>query len=424
MKWTRFFVMSGLAILLIIQTACSSGSDDTVSINGKERIKLTFWDMHAQKEQEFFKKLVDQYNKSQEKVFIEYSTFNQVDYTTAKLPTAFANGEGPDIFMVSPGDFMKFAKAGTMADLTPYFPKGTKEDFVPTSLEAVTLDNKIYALPYELELLGLFYNKEMLKKANIQVPKTWDELRSAAKKLKNDKVSGLILPYEKGPYLNFVWYPFLWQLGGNVLSNGGNKSTFDSPQVAQALDFWGSFFKEGLAPKTLQIPPTDIDHLGNKSAAMQVVGTWAITAAETKFPNVPIDVAPLPIPAKGKAATDAGGWKMAVNAKGKNTAEAAKFIMWAFASDQSRPLEWCTKTKFAYSPRKSVVEKGKDIYTKGMRKVFTEQIYNSAIPEPRYAPGVTEPIGDALQKVMFENITGSNAALEGHKKINETLSKE
>lgn len=425
---------AAVSLALVLQMACGSnggaggnaGSSAGTESGGAgggsgEKVKLKFWDFHTEKEEEFFKGLVDEYNKSQNDVVIEYSTYNQTDYTSTKLPTGFASGDGPDIYMISPGDFMKFAKSGLMADLTPYFPEGAKEDFLPASLDAVTVDGKIMALPYELELLGLYYNEDMLKNAGVSVPKTWDELYEAAKKLTTNKVAGLVIPPDKGAYLNFVWYPFLWQQGGNVLNADGTQSTFNTPETAKALDYWGRFFKEGLAPSKLQNGPTEIDNLGKKGAAMQIAGTWAITRAEDVFGDVPINVAPLPIPEGGKAATDAGGWKFAVNGKSKHAEEAAKFVMWAFAGDPARALKWCTEVKFAYSPRQSVVEQGQAIYNQGMRKVFTEQIYGSAIPEPRYPSEVLDVVGDAIQNVMFGKSDGAKAAGEADRKINEAL---
>ncbi|MDF2644317.1 MAG: transporter substrate-binding protein [Paenibacillus sp.] len=439
-KWKTLGV-AAISSALVLQLGCGSSPTEApkageatpkgteaakeTSSAKKDKVKLAFWDMHTEAESKFFKDLVDAYNKSQDQVQIEYSTYDQASYTTTKLPTGFASGAGPDIYMISPGDFMKFAKSGLMKDLTPDFPAGVKEDFLPASLEAVTYNGKIMALPFELETLGLYYNKEMLDKAGVQVPKTWDELHAAAKKLTTDKVAGLIIPPDKGPYFNFIWYPFLWQQGGNVLSADGTKSTFNTPETAKALDFWGSFFKDGLSPKKLQLGPWEIDNLGNKTAAMQIVGTWAINRIEEKYKDVPIGLAPLPIPTGGKAATDAGGWKMAVNGQSKNAAEAAKFVMWAFgSSDLSHALKWGTEVKFAYSPRKSVVEKGKDIYNKGLRKVFTEEIYNSAIPEPRYPSEVVEAVGDAMQYVMYGKMSGADAAKTVDAKITEILSKQ
>ncbi|KRE46365.1 ABC transporter substrate-binding protein [Paenibacillus sp. Soil724D2] len=438
-KWKTLGV-TAISSALILQLGCGSSTTDTQKAGdaapksteaakdtsaAKNKVKLAFWDMHTEAESKFFKDLIDEYNKSQDQVQIEYSTYDQASYTTTKLPTGFASGEGPDIYMISPGDFMKFAKSGLMKDLTPDFAPGVKEDFLPASLDAVTYNGKIMALPFELETLGLYYNKEMLDKAGVQVPKTWDELHAAAKKLTTDKVAGLIIPPDKGPYFNFIWYPFLWQQGGNVLSADGTKSTFNTPETAKALDFWGSFFKEGLSPKKLQLGPWEIDNLGNKTAAMQIVGTWAINRIEEKYKDVQIGLAPIPTPTGGKAATDAGGWKMAVNGQSKHAAEAAKFVMWAFgSSDLSHALKWGTEVKFAYSPRKSVVEKGKDIYNKGLRKVFTEEIYNSAIPEPRYPSEVVDAVGDAMQYVMFGKMSGADAAKTVDAKITDILSKQ
>ncbi len=414
-KWKLFIQ---LVFVFVFMAGCSTTSES------EGVVTLTFWDFHTQAEQEFFKDLVDEYNSMQNNVKIEYFAFNQSDYSTTKLPVAFANNEGPDIFMTSPGDFQKYAEVGLLADLTPYFSEELKEDFVPSALEAVTDSGKILALPYEMELLGLYYNKTMLEEADVEVPETWDELRVAAEKLKTDKVAGLVLPTDKGPYLNFVWYPFLWQKGGNVLNEEGTKSTFNTPEAAVALDYWGSFYQKGLAPSKLRYAPTEIANLGNETAAMQIVGTWAIPVIERDYSHVDIGVAPIPKPEDGKAATAAGGWKLAANARGEHVEEAVKFIMWAFGDDPSRPLKWVTETKFAYPPRQSVLKEAEAYYDKGLRKVFTDDIYNSAIPEPKYNSQTVDAVGEALHHVMFGNMSGEEAAKLADQKIRKALSRK
>ena len=156
---------------------------------------------------------------------------------------------------------------------------------------------------------------------------------------------------------------------------------------------------------------------------MQECGTWAIAAIESQYPDSQIGLTPLPVPEGGKAATCAGGWKMMVNNNSKYAEEAAKFVMWAFAENTDIPLEWCTKVKFAYSPRKSVVEAGKDIYGKGLRKIFTEEIYDSAIGEPRYPAEIVNAVGDALQNVMLAGGNPKEEAEKANRKIEEFLKK-
>ncbi|RTR29179.1 sugar ABC transporter substrate-binding protein [Robertmurraya yapensis] len=423
MKIWKLFSILSIALILLFQAGCS---DSSSSSSGEKDgvVTLKFWDMHTDAEKAFFEDLVKEYNAANEgKVKIEYTAFNQSDYSNTKLPVAFANDEGPDVFMVSPGDFTKYAESNILADLNSYFPEGAKEDFLPASIEAVTYDDKVLALPYELELLGLYYNKKMLADAGVEVPKTWDELKSAAEKLTTSDVAGLVLPTDKAAYLNFIWYPFLWQQGGNVLNEDGTKSTFNSPEVAKALDYWGSFFQDGQAPSKLQYGPWDAGNLGTGSAAMSIVGTWLVPVLEKDYADTEFGLAPIPVPEGGKPATDAGGWKMAVNANSEHVDEAAKFIMWCFAEDKSRPLKWATEVKFAYSPRISVVEEGQAIYDKGLRKVFTEEIYDSAIPEPRFGPEIVDAVGEAMQQVMFGDVSGEDAAEEAHKKIEEALNK-
>jgi multiple sugar transport system substrate-binding protein len=176
------------------------------------------------------------------------------------------------------------------------------------------------------------------------------------------------------------------------------------------------------APSSLPIPGTwDVAMVGEGSAAMQLCGTWAIATFENNFPDANVGLFPLPIPEGGKAATDAGGWKMMVNGRSAVADEAAKYALWAFAENVELPLKWCTEIKFAYSPRQSVVEAGKAIYDRGLRKVFTDLIYESAIGEPRYPAEIVSAVGDALQDVMLNGADPSVAAKTANDLINAFL---
>ena len=53
------------------------------------------------------------------KIELEYVPNN--DYMDGtQLPTAFASGEGPDLFIISPGDFLRYYNGGVLLDLTPF----------------------------------------------------------------------------------------------------------------------------------------------------------------------------------------------------------------------------------------------------------------------------------------------------------------
>ena len=400
-------------------TASQAESQDE---NSGEKAQITFWTFHTNKEKEFMASLPEKYKEVNSNVEVTYENFPEEDYMGSKLTTAFAADSGPDVFVMSPGDFLKYANSGVAMDLTSYFSDEIKEDFLPSSLDAMTVDGKIMGIPFEIELLGLYYNKDILEEAGVQPPKTWDELVEATRTLTNGDVAGMIVEPTKGYYQNFNWYPFLWQTGSNVLDPETKKGTFTGEGVEQALKLWADLVEAG-APTKLSIPLTNnIDLMGGGQVAMQICGTWAVPTLEKDYPDANIGLVPLPLPDGGTAATCAGGWKMLVNAKSEHANEAAEFAMWAFAEDIDLPLQWCTEVKFAYSPRKSVVEAGDEIYSKGLRQVFTDEIYDSAIGEPRYPSEIVNAVGDALQSVMLNGADPAAAAQEANDKIDKFLS--
>ena len=387
-----------------------------------EPIVLKYWSFHAGSEAEFIVQAVQLYNDTHEDVQIEHTVVNQSDYITTLIPTAYANGEAPDILYVEPSTFTKYADKGMLADLTPYYSEELKNDILPSALDAATYDGKIYALPFEMEILGLFYNADMLEAAGVTPPTTWDEMYEAAKTLTTDDVYGLVLPVEKSGYTLFNWWPFMWMNGADVLSSDRTTCTVDTPEMAGALDFWGRFFQEGLSPSSLQIGPWDIGNIGTGIAAMQVCGTYAINSTETTYPDVNIQVVPFPAPEGKQSYTVAGGQKLAVNAQSENIDAAADFIFWLYGDmdDTSLASKWVTEAKFAYPARNSIIVANEDIFQQGLRKDFTD-FYDTAIPEPSYSGEITDALGDMLQNVMFGGMSGADAAKAAQETISASL---
>jgi multiple sugar transport system substrate-binding protein len=212
-----------------------------------DKTEVVFWTFHTQAEGAFMQSLVDDYAKVNPNVTVKLETIPQNDYMGARLTTAFAADSGPDVFVMSPGDFLKYVNSGLAADLSSAFTKPIRDDFLPSSLDAVTVNGKIYAVPFEIELLGLYYDKDILKAAGVQPPKTWDELVAATKKLSSPTQPGLVLPTDSGYYQNYVWYPFLWQTGANVVDVKNKKASFSGPGVEKSLKLWSDLIKAGAA---------------------------------------------------------------------------------------------------------------------------------------------------------------------------------
>ena len=86
---------------------------------------LSFWQFYAPHgisglQSSWFVDCVAAWNATHDvKVELQYVPNN--DYMNgSKLQTAFASGHGPDIFIISPGDFLRYYNGGVLTELTPY----------------------------------------------------------------------------------------------------------------------------------------------------------------------------------------------------------------------------------------------------------------------------------------------------------------
>jgi multiple sugar transport system substrate-binding protein len=142
----------------------------------------------------WFVDLVDQWNASHP-VKIELVYLPNATYLNGfKLPSSFASGAGPDIFLLSPGDFLRYLNGGVLADLTPHLDKGVVEDY-GTALDSRMVDGKVYALPMEVEPLAMYYSVDAWEKAGLSegdIPTTWDRMLDIGDKLRTRTRAGLV----------------------------------------------------------------------------------------------------------------------------------------------------------------------------------------------------------------------------------------
>jgi multiple sugar transport system substrate-binding protein len=151
---------------------------------------LSFWQFYAPNgisnlQSKWFVDCVAAWNATHDvKIDLQYVPNN--DYMNgSKLQTAFASGKGPDIFIISPGDFLRYANGGVLTELTPYMEEEAKKDFFPNVMETRMVDGKIYGLPMEVEPMAMYYSVKAFQEAGLSetdIPKTWDQYLEIARK--------------------------------------------------------------------------------------------------------------------------------------------------------------------------------------------------------------------------------------------------
>lgn len=413
---------------LTILSGCGGGG-------GSSSEPLRFWQFHApggqvQSMNDWFVQTVERWNEENEtKIELEYiPTQEYID--GARLQTAFSSGEGPDLFLISPGDFLRYYNGGVLEDLSQYMDQEAIDDFYPNVMQTRSVDGTIYALPKEVDPLAMYYDIRAFENAGLSegdIPQTWEQLLEISGQLQTDDTFGTLFQTAPGYYQNFTWYPFMWQGGADAVASG--ESAFDTEGAVQALEFWKESIESGVAPReALGTGANDAAaNLGSGYCAIQNVGIWAISQFRDSSPDLEYGIFRLPTPPGGEYVTGLGGWSFVANSEGRNPEVAGQFCAWAIGSmeDDSidRVTQWCTEADTAIPPRLSSMERAEEagVYDDEDLRTFQEEIFPGGREEPRYPPEVYRAISDAIQACQLDGADPQAQAERAAETINGFL---
>jgi multiple sugar transport system substrate-binding protein len=192
----------------------------------------------------------------------------------------------PDVLMLDNPDIQQIAEAGALVPLGDF---GINADgYAPGPVSAATYDGQLYGLQPGANTLAIFYHKDVLAKAGVQPPKTWAELKTAAKKLTSGKQYGFAFNATAD-------YEGAWQFLPPMWTNGGDETDLKSPQVAEALQLWKDLVDDGSVSKSaVNWKQSDVnDQFIAGKAAMMLNGPWQIPSLQKAKVN--FGVVPFPI---------------------------------------------------------------------------------------------------------------------------------
>ncbi|MFJ4715987.1 ABC transporter substrate-binding protein [Streptomyces sp. NPDC088785] len=197
----------------------------------------------------------------------------------------------PDVIQFDASEMPTFAEAGGLVDLTSL---GLSTRDIPKGIvDFGSYKGGYYGAARTVNTLALFYNKDVLKQAGLDVPTTWAEMKETAKELTRGKRYGIALSAGGAEDGVFQFTPFMW-------SNGGDETDLDSKPVAEALDYWKGLLKDGsLSRSTVNWTQADVnDQFMAGNAAMMINGPWQVETLDTKK-SLHWGIAQIPVPESG-----------------------------------------------------------------------------------------------------------------------------
>jgi multiple sugar transport system substrate-binding protein len=187
--WLRRTAALG-AMALTMATGGAALAQDQVTINWA----LWDWDKTV-----YYQPLIDAYEAKHPNVKITYTDLGSADYDTV-LQTQLTGG-GSDLDVITIKDIPGYANLISANLLTPLDDYIKAQNIDPNLyggvLDALTVNGKVYSLPFRSDFWLLYYNKDLFDKAGVPYPTndmTLDQFADMAKKMTSgfgaDKVYG------------------------------------------------------------------------------------------------------------------------------------------------------------------------------------------------------------------------------------------
>jgi multiple sugar transport system substrate-binding protein len=281
------------------------------------------------------KSVIEGFNKSQTEYEVQIQSINygRIDNQVIQ---ATAAGEGPDIINVYSDLLPTHIAAKTIVPIDSYVSKMSaveQNDFV-MPLKLFQEGGKQMAVPWETRVWLLWYRKDLLAKANLQPPKTLDELGQVAAKLTTPQVMGFAMGASTGnlgagAYETFI--PLLWAAGGD-LTDAQGKATFNSDAGVKVLTYLHDLVTKYNGMRTTVVSMTADDMVSSfkaGTAAMVIGGSYRVAAARVGLPADALVTAPIPgFTADKPSPARVAGQTLAIGANSKNKDGAWKFIQY------------------------------------------------------------------------------------------------
>jgi raffinose/stachyose/melibiose transport system substrate-binding protein len=317
--------------------------------------QVTYWsNLTGSGPQAYFKKNIEKPFEKANKGTDLKVTFQDPEQMDRLIRTALQGRQGPDIIMTpGPAYAQEYTDANLLAELDEYSDQYKWEDKVlGWALDVGLYENKLYAIPYQLQTMLLYYNKTLLEDKGMQPPKNRDELESMAAELQGQGITPFAAGIGDDPAA-IEWFPTVfWNhySGPDALYQAlTGKIPFSDPVFVDAIALFDDYVQKGWfggSREKFFSNGFDALHadLGDGKAAMNIEGSWFLADIDDFFKDSgdSWDWAPLPPLKSGIPAElyELGiGSTLSVSRTAEDVEGAAAFIDYLVANKQ-RSAKW------------------------------------------------------------------------------------
>jgi len=299
-------VLLALSLTLTLgATACGGGGGKSASGATKAHGPISIWYSNNAQEVTWGKQTVAAWNSAHPSEKVSAQEIPAGKSSEEVIGAAITAGSEPClIYNTSPASVPTFQHQGGLVALDD-FPGAASYIQARTGSKATQYkspDGKFYQMPWKSNPVMIFYNKKAFAKAGISTTKpplgSYAEFLATSKKLVSSGAAKFaIYPAPSSEFYQswFDFYPmYAAASGGKQLVESG-KATFDDPAGQAVAGFWKQMYAQNLAGKETYTG----DSFGDGTAAMAIVGPWAIANYKGK-----VDWGVVPVPTANGGSSD------------------------------------------------------------------------------------------------------------------------
>ncbi|AJY45392.1 sugar ABC transporter substrate-binding protein [Martelella endophytica] len=248
---------------------------------------VIWWDFLSGGDGVRMKQLISDFNEQHAgEITIDATTLEWGTPFYSKVRTSAAIGEAPDMMTYHASRIPLAVSQGILSEITPddWQAMGlSQDDYAPATWDAVTIDDKQYAVPFDTHPIVLYYNKDVLAANDLLTedgkPKGLDSREGFEATLKGLKDAGVDYPLASttadGTFMFRTIYSFMAQQDGELMTGDEFLAGDNAEKLQNSLEVLAGWTNDGLQTTYTDYPAAVALFTSGKSPLL-INGVWEV----------------------------------------------------------------------------------------------------------------------------------------------------
>ena len=391
-------------------------------------VDVTFWHVMGGPIEKTLNALIEEFNRTHPGISVKPLGLGSYDALSQKLLAAIAAGKPPVASQAYESWTSKLIESRAIVPIQNYFTGADGlsptewRDIYPVLLRSCTIQDTLWAWPFNKSVPAMYYNRDLFRKAGLDPdcpPATWEEFRSAARRLTRKGVFGTAFKVD-------VWDfgCLLYQNGGSYLTPDRKHPSFQAREGVEALSYWRGL----LTPDSVAYLTTGFENQNDfllGKVAMIRSSCASLTYMDTL---IKFDLGLAALAGGKRKAVILAGTNAVIFAKASPEQKRAAWLFLKWMSEPEQTARWSAESSYLPIMKSALSQEVMQVKLKrfrGLEQVISQLDYAELEPnEIGWLTGRKVLETEALEKALVGKADPGPALEDAARKVEKELAKE